>query len=128
LFFLAGTTCLLLAHAFQNLGDSASAMTQVRAALTCAEQADHNGLHAWTHGTAALIAEWTHQHRRAIEFAQRGQPFAPTADSRVRLAPLEARAAAALATNTWPWTPSTGRPGPVTVPLRRTSSTSSAAC
>jgi hypothetical protein len=94
LFFLAGTTCLLLAHASQNLGDSASAMAQVRAALTCAEQADHNGLRAWTHGTAALIAEWTHQHRRAIEFAQRGQPFAPSADSRVRLASLEARAAA----------------------------------
>lgn len=94
LFFLAGTSCVLLAHASQNLGDSASAMAQVRAALTCAEQADHHGLRAWAHGTAALIAEWTHQHRRAVEFAQRGQPFAPTADSRVRLASLEARAAA----------------------------------
>ena len=94
LFFLAGTSCLLLAHASQNLGDSASAMAQVRAALTCAEQADHNGLRAWTHGTAALIAEWTHQHRRAVEFAQRGQQFAPTVDSRVRLAALEARSAA----------------------------------
>lgn len=94
LFFLAGTSCVLLAHASQNLGDSASAMAQVRAALTCAEQADHNGLRAWTHGTAALIAEWTHQHRRAVEFAQRGQSFAVTADSRVRLAGLEARAAA----------------------------------
>jgi hypothetical protein len=94
LFFLAGTSCLLLAHATQNLGDSASAMAQVRAALTCAEQADHNGLRAWAHGTAALIAEWTHRHRRAIEFAQRGQRFALTADSRVRLAALEARAAA----------------------------------
>lgn len=69
-------------------------MAQVRAALTCAEQADHNGLRAWTHGTAALIAEWTHQHRRAVEFAQRGQSFAVSADSRVRLAALEARAAA----------------------------------
>jgi hypothetical protein len=94
LFFLAGTSCILLAHASQNLGDSASAMAQVRAALTCAEQADHHGLRAWAHGTAALIAEWTHQHRRAVEFAQRGHPFAPTADSRVRLASLEARAAA----------------------------------
>ena len=94
LFFLAGTSCILLAHASQDLGDSASAMAQVRAALTCVEQADHHGLRAWTHGTAALIAEWTHQHRRAVEFTQRGQQFAPTADSRVRLASLEARAAA----------------------------------
>lgn len=94
LFFLAGTNCLLLAHASQNLGDSAAAMAQVRAALTCAEQADHDGLRAWTYGTAALIAEWTHQHRRAAEFAQRGHEFARTADSRVRLAALEARSAA----------------------------------
>lgn len=94
MFFLAGTSCLLLAHATQNLGDSASAMAQVRAALTCAEQADHTGLRAWAHGTAALIAEWTHRHRRAIEFAQRGQRFAVTADAMVRLAALEARAAA----------------------------------
>jgi hypothetical protein len=96
LFFLAGTSCVLLAHASQDLGDSASAMAQVRAALTCAEQADHKGLRAWAHGTAALIAGWTHQHRRAVEFAQRGQSFAPTADSRVRLASLEARAAARM--------------------------------
>ncbi|MGH3792425.1 MAG: hypothetical protein ACRDQ9_16855 [Pseudonocardiaceae bacterium] len=94
LFFLAGTSCLLLAHASQNLGDSASAMVQLRAALTCAEQADHHGLRAWAHGTAALIAEWTYLHRRAIESAQRGQQFTPTAESRVRLASLEARAAA----------------------------------
>ncbi|RZQ64364.1 XRE family transcriptional regulator [Amycolatopsis suaedae] len=94
LFFLAGTSCVLLAHGAQNLGDSHSAMAQVRAALTCAEQADHDGLRAWTHGTAALIAEWTHQHRRALDFAERGQQFAVTADSRVRLASLEARVAA----------------------------------
>lgn len=96
LFFLAGTSCLLLAHATQNLGDSASAMAQLRAALTCAEQADHNGLRAWAHGTAALVAEWTHQHQRAVEFAQRGQQFASSAESRVRLASLEARAAARI--------------------------------
>lgn len=96
LFFLAGTSCVMLAHASQNLGDTASAMAQVRAALTCAEQADHNGLRAWTHGTAALIAEWTHQHRRAVEFAQRGQQYAPTTESSVRLASLEARAAARI--------------------------------
>ncbi len=52
------------------------------------------GQRAWAHGTAALIAEWTHQHRRAVEFAQRGALFARTVDSRVRLAALEARAAA----------------------------------
>lgn len=59
MFFLAGTCCLLLAHASQNLGDSASAMAQIRAALTCAEEADHHGLRAWTHGSAVRTGNTT---------------------------------------------------------------------
>lgn len=94
LFFLTGTTCVLLAHASQNLGDCAAAMAQVRTAWTCAEQADHDGLRAWSRGTAALIAEWSNQQRRALEYAEEGQRYAATADSRVRLAAIEARAAA----------------------------------
>jgi hypothetical protein len=63
-----------------------------------------------------------------VEFAQHGQQFALTADFRVRLASLEARAAArtgdrALALD------ALGRlPVPETVPLVRTRWTSSAAC
>lgn len=91
LFFLAGTTCLLLAHATQNLGDPSSAMAQARTALTCAEQADHDALRAWVHGTQALIAEWTRQPARAIQFARAGQAFASTPDSQVRLSAIEAR-------------------------------------
>lgn len=94
LFFLTGTTCVLLAHASQNLGDCGAAMAQVRTAWTCAEQADHDGLRAWSRGTAALIAEWSNQQRRALNYAQEGQRYAKTADSRVRLAAIEARAAA----------------------------------
>jgi transcriptional regulator with XRE-family HTH domain len=58
LFFLTGTTCVLLAQASQNLGDDAAAMAHVRAAWACADQADHDGLQGWSRGTAALIAEW----------------------------------------------------------------------
>jgi hypothetical protein len=94
LFFLTGTTCVLLAHASQNLGDCGAAMAQVRTAWTCAEQADHDGLRGWSRGTAALIAEWSNQQRRALEYAQEGQRYAITADSRIRLAAIEARAAA----------------------------------
>ncbi|MFG2136597.1 helix-turn-helix domain-containing protein [Streptomyces sp. NPDC048650] len=36
LFMLAGTACLLLAHASQNLGEQASAMAQIRTARMCA--------------------------------------------------------------------------------------------
>jgi hypothetical protein len=96
LFFLTGTTCLLLAHASQNLGDPASAMAQARTALVCAEQADHHGLMAWVRGTQALIAEGSRRPAEAVEFARAGQAFAASADARVRLASLEARAAARL--------------------------------
>ncbi|WP_300007467.1 hypothetical protein [Pseudonocardia sp.] len=50
LFFMAGTTCVLIAHATQNLGDPGSAMAQARTAWACAEQADHHGLRAWFTG------------------------------------------------------------------------------
>lgn len=94
LFFLTGTTCVLLAQASHDLGDCAAAMAQVRTAWTCAEQADHCGLRAWTRGTAALIGEWSNQQRRALEYLEEGQRYASTADSRVRLAAIEARSAA----------------------------------
>lgn len=96
LFLLAGTTCLLLAHASQNLGDPGSAMAQARAALTCGEQADHHGLLAWVRGTQALIAEGSRRPKEAVAYAQAGQQYAITADARVRLASLEARAGARL--------------------------------
>lgn len=95
-FFMAGTTCVMLAHASQNLGDPGSAMAQARTAWACAEQADHNGLRAWVRGTQALIAEWTRRPLDAVDFAQKGQEFARTPDSRVRLASIEARALARL--------------------------------
>ncbi|TWP51479.1 XRE family transcriptional regulator [Lentzea tibetensis] len=91
LFFLTGTNLLLLAHASQNLGEPGSGMAQARAAAACAEQADHDGLRAWVAGTQALIAEWTRRCSEAVDFARRGQEFAVTAESRGRLASLEAR-------------------------------------
>jgi transcriptional regulator with XRE-family HTH domain len=94
LFFLTGTTCVLLAHASQNFGDDAAAMAHIRAAWACAEQSDHDGLRAWVRGTAALIAEWSNQQRRALEYTKEGQRYAASTDSRVRLAAIEARAAA----------------------------------
>lgn len=91
LFFLTGTTCLLLAHASQNLGDSSSGMAQARTAWACAEQADHNGLRSWVCGTQALIAEWSRRPTEALAFARAGHNYAVTPDSRVRLAAIEAR-------------------------------------
>jgi transcriptional regulator with XRE-family HTH domain len=89
---LTGTACVLLAHATENLGDPVSAMAQARTALACAEQAEHDGLRAWARGTAALIAEWTGRPGDAARIAREGQRYAQSAESRVRLAAIEARA------------------------------------
>lgn len=96
LFRLAGTTCILLAHASQNLGDSMAAMAQARAAWACADQADHDDLRAWTRGTQALIAEWSRNPAEAVDLARAGQAYAHNADTQVRLAAIEARTLARL--------------------------------
>jgi len=94
LFFLAGVTCTLLAQATQNLGDSGSARAQARSAWSCAEQADHDGLRAWVLGTQALIAEWSRKPDEAVRLAREGHRYATSCESLVRLACIEARAAA----------------------------------
>ncbi|MFI0742783.1 helix-turn-helix domain-containing protein [Streptomyces sp. NPDC021100] len=96
LFFLAGTTCLLLAHASQNAGDELSALAQMGVARKCAERADHTGLRAWAYGTDALLAEWSPQCRTALTLTQRAAALAPAGESRIRIAAIEARAAARL--------------------------------
>ncbi|MCX4664510.1 helix-turn-helix domain-containing protein [Streptomyces uncialis] len=94
LYFLAGTCCLLLAHASQNLGDQRSALAQIRTAGACAQQADHQGLRAWIGGTAALIAEWSPRHHRALEYVEEAAELASAGQSRIRVIAIEARTAA----------------------------------
>ncbi|WTG17529.1 helix-turn-helix domain-containing protein [Streptomyces decoyicus] len=96
LFMLAGTACLLLAHASQNLGEQASALAQIRTARLCAEQADHTGLRAWAAGTAALITEWSPQNRMALKLTEHAAQLAPAGETRIRIAAIEARAAARI--------------------------------
>ncbi|MFG3041752.1 XRE family transcriptional regulator [Streptomyces sp. NPDC048330] len=96
LHLLAGTSCLLLAHASQNLGDADAAMAQIRTAWEFAEQADHNDLRAWTKGTAALISEWSPQHQSSLEYTREAAALSPQGETRVRIAAIEARAAARI--------------------------------
>ncbi|MCX5206884.1 helix-turn-helix domain-containing protein [Streptomyces sp. NBC_00237] len=100
LFMLAGTVCLLLAHASQNLGDQQSAMTQIRTARSCAEQADHTGLRAWIAGTVALITEWSPQSRMSLKLIEHAASLAPAGESRIRIAAIEARTAARVGDHT----------------------------
>ncbi|WP_419707955.1 hypothetical protein [Promicromonospora sp. NFX87] len=99
LFFLAGSACLLLAHASQNLGELKSSVTQIRAARLFAEHAGHTGLQAWTAGTAALITEWSPQSRMTLRLTQQAAALAPQGESRIRIAAIEARAAAKIGDN-----------------------------
>ncbi|WP_154402747.1 helix-turn-helix domain-containing protein [Nocardioides speluncae] len=94
LYFLAGTSCLLLAHASQNIGHHGAALSQLRSAWTCADVAGHDALKAWSRGTAALFHEWSTARGSAIGLATAGQRFASSRESRIRLAAIEARAAA----------------------------------
>lgn len=96
LYLLAGTTCLLLAHASQNLGDQDSAIAQLQTAWAFAGHADHNDLRAWVKGTAALIAEWSTHRRTALEYTQQAIRLAPDGETRIRTAAIEARAAARI--------------------------------
>ncbi|KPI16938.1 helix-turn-helix domain protein [Actinobacteria bacterium OK006] len=96
LFLLAGTSCLLLAHASQNLGDQDSAIAQIQTAWALAEQADHNDLRAWVKGTAALIAEWSTHRQTALDYTRQAIRLAPGGETRIRIAAIEARAAARI--------------------------------
>ncbi|MER6011540.1 helix-turn-helix domain-containing protein [Streptomyces bluensis] len=96
LLLLAGTSCLLLAHASQNLGDEDAAVAQLQAAWTFAEQADNNDLRAWVKGTAALIAEWSTHRQTALDYTRQAIRLSHGGETRIRIAAIEARAAARI--------------------------------
>ncbi|PPJ04109.1 hypothetical protein C5E51_26285 [Nocardia nova] len=94
LLMLGGVAVTMLAHITDDLGDPFAAMQHALAAERLAQQADHPALKAWIAGTQALITEWSGQPSRAMMFVQRVSGDVPTGHQRVRLAALEARAAA----------------------------------
>ncbi|SOE32514.1 helix-turn-helix domain-containing protein [Streptomyces sp. OK228] len=100
LLLLTGTSCLLLAHASQNLGDEDAAIAQLQTAWTFAEQADHNDLRAWVKGTSALIAEWSTRRQTALDYTRQAMRLAPGGETRIRIAAIEARAAARIGDRT----------------------------
>ncbi|MFD9107036.1 helix-turn-helix domain-containing protein [Streptomyces bottropensis] len=96
LLLFAGTSCLLLAHASQNLGDEDAAIAQLQTAWTFADQADRNDLRAWVKGTAALIAEWSNHREAALDYTRQATRLTPGGETLVRIAAIEARAAARI--------------------------------
>lgn len=96
LYLLAGASSLLLAHASQNLGDEEAALIQLQTAWTLAEHTDSDDLRAWVKGTVALIAEWSTDQQVALEYTQQATQFATGAETRARIAAIEARTAARI--------------------------------
>lgn len=98
LYLLAGVAAGLMAKVSHDLGAPHDAMTQARAAYTCADNAGHDGLRAWTRGLQALIAYWSGRLIDSVRYAEQGAEAAATAggSSAVWLASGQARSLAAL--------------------------------
>ncbi len=94
LLVLGGVAITMLAHVTDDLGDPFAAMQHTLAAQRLAQQADHPPLKAWIAGTQALITEWSGRPGKAMEFVRRASYDVSAGHQRVRLAALEARAAA----------------------------------
>jgi hypothetical protein len=93
-YVVAGIGCLLLASASQNLGDHASARTQLHTAERCAEAADSDALHVWARGSAALALEWSSTPAAALRFLDSRPRKAVGPQTMRRTVALEARASA----------------------------------
>jgi hypothetical protein len=98
LYLLAGVAAGLMAKASHDLGAPHDAMTHARAAYTCADNAGHDGLRAWTRGLQAGIAYWSGRLADSVRYAEQGADAATRSrgSATVRLACCQARALAAL--------------------------------
>ena len=96
LLMLAACSCLLLAHAAQNLGDHAGAAAHAEASRTLAQQTGDPTMLAWVTGSMALIAEWSPWAGMSLGFAEQAALLAPPGQSRIRIAAIEGRAAARI--------------------------------
>jgi hypothetical protein len=98
LYLLAGVAAGLMAKASHDLGAPHDAMTHARAAYTCADNAGHDGLRAWTRGLQSLIAYWSTRLPDSVRYAEQGADAAARSrgTSAVWLASSQARALAAL--------------------------------
>jgi hypothetical protein len=76
LYMLAGIIGGMLAKASHDMAEPHAAITQARAAFSCAENADHNGLRAWLRGLQALVAYWAGRPGESVKYAQDGAQYA----------------------------------------------------
>lgn len=96
LYFLAAAACGMLGAITEELGLFDAAMTHMRTAWMCAEQAGDTGLKAWILGEQGLIAYFDGRYAQAAEYARRGQEHQPAGAVGVWLPALEGRARSQL--------------------------------
>jgi len=98
LYLMAGVASGLMAKASHDLGAPHEALTHARAAYTCADNAGHDGLRAWTRGLQSLITYWSGRLEESLRYAQRASDAASRSNgtSAVWLISNEARVLAAL--------------------------------
>jgi len=96
LYLVAGQMSCLLAGTSCDLGHSAAAIEQARAARTYAELIGHPGLWAYASGMLSAFFSLDGQHRRALQHARAGLARLGTGSAAVRLHSLEALAASKL--------------------------------
>jgi hypothetical protein len=70
--------------------------TLAKSAISYASLAGHTSLQAWTHGLAALLANWRREPDIALSHFQHGMRIAPPGAPRVRLRYIAARSYALL--------------------------------
>ena len=98
LYFMAGVVSGLMAKASHDLAAPYEALTHARAAYTCADNADHDGLRTWTRGLQSLITYWSGRLDESLRYAQHGADSAgrSVGTGTIWLASNEARVLAAL--------------------------------
>lgn len=96
LYAVAGYACAVLSWIAGDLGQPTAADTLGRTGWLCADLADTPELRAWVLATRSKGAFWAGRYRAAIDFARRGQAYAPPTSVAVLLAAQEADAWAEL--------------------------------
>jgi hypothetical protein len=94
LYFLAGATSGMLAHAARDLGQVDAAMTQTRTALLCADRAGVPALRLWVRNEQASSARWAGWHHDSLRYTQLADADAATVRGKAAVAHayLQARA------------------------------------
>jgi len=96
LYAISGQATALMASSAFDLNRWSESEDLARSAISYADLAGHSSLQAWTHGLAALLANWRREPDIALSHFRRGMQIAPHGAPRFRLRYIAARSYALL--------------------------------